>query len=60
MLDPHPQQTVPHLLKNQGTHDYSAFMDKKRPAGLGRMKRKKPHLVEAGIKPERTPDKNIR
>jgi hypothetical protein len=35
-------------------------MDKKRPSGLGRLKRKKPHLVEAGIKPVRTPDKNIR
>jgi hypothetical protein len=28
--------------------------------GLGRLKRRKPHLVERGIKPERTSDKNVR
>jgi len=41
-------------------HDYSAFMDKRRPSGLGRLKKKKPHLVEQGIRPVRTPDKNVR
>jgi hypothetical protein len=44
----------------QGVHDFSAFQDKKRPSGLGRLKRKKPHLAEKGIKPTRTPDKNVR
>lgn len=29
-------------------------------AGLGRLKRKKPHLVEKGIMPVRTPEKNVR
>jgi hypothetical protein len=46
--------------KPQGVHDYSTFADKKRPSGLGRLKRKKPHLVERGIRPERTAEKNAR
>eukprot|EP00198_Chlamydomonas_reinhardtii_P008327 XP_001697664.1 tRNA pseudouridine synthase [Chlamydomonas reinhardtii] len=43
-----------------GRHDFSAFMDAKRPAGLGSAKRKNPKLAERGIKPERTSAKNTR
>ncbi|KAG2438287.1 hypothetical protein HYH02_010985 [Chlamydomonas schloesseri] len=43
-----------------GRHDFSAFMDAKRPAGLGSAKRKNPKLAEKGIKPERTSAKNTR
>jgi len=43
-----------------GTHDFSAFMDARRPAGLGSLKRKKPHLALKGIKPVRTAAKNTR
>ncbi|KAI8476479.1 MAG: pseudouridine synthase [Monoraphidium minutum] len=59
-LDVGAMQEAAALLQASGIHDYSAFMDKKRPSGLGRLKRKKPHLVEKGIRPERTPDKNLR
>ncbi|GLC53532.1 hypothetical protein PLESTB_000759800 [Pleodorina starrii] len=43
-----------------GRHDFTAFMDNKRPAGLGSAKRKNPKLAERGIKPERTSAKNTR
>ncbi|GIL87313.1 hypothetical protein Vretimale_1737 [Volvox reticuliferus] len=51
------QQAADMLL---GRHDFSAFMDNKRPAGLGSVKRKNPKLAERGIKPERTATKNTR
>eukprot|EP00879_Flechtneria_rotunda_P027255 GHRR01029181.1.p2 GENE.GHRR01029181.1~~GHRR01029181.1.p2 ORF type:complete len:206 (+),score=87.95 GHRR01029181.1:964-1581(+) len=51
------QEAAEHLL---GLHDFSTFMDNKRPAGLGALKRKKPKLAAAGIKPVRTAEKNIR
>ncbi|GBF90172.1 tRNA pseudouridine(38,39,40) synthase [Raphidocelis subcapitata] len=57
-LDVAAMREAAELLK--GVHDYSTFADKKRPSGLGRLKRKKPHLAERGIKPERTSEKNFR
>ncbi|WIA08941.1 hypothetical protein OEZ85_008358 [Tetradesmus obliquus] len=51
------QQAAQQLL---GLHDFSSFMDTKKPAGLGSLKRKKPKLAAAGIKPVRTKEKNMR
>jgi len=38
-----------------GRHDFSAFADKKRPAGLGNQKRKRPGLSAAELGPVRGP-----
>eukprot|EP00878_Enallax_costatus_P034684 GHUV01038477.1.p1 GENE.GHUV01038477.1~~GHUV01038477.1.p1 ORF type:complete len:341 (+),score=98.26 GHUV01038477.1:636-1658(+) len=51
------QEAVQHIL---GVHDFTTFMDNKRPAGLGALKRKRPKLAALGIKPVRTREKNTR
>ena len=54
--------THTHTHTHTYTHTHTDAIKRKRthPPGLGRLKRKKPHLTERGIKPERTAEKNTR